>query len=101
MRLLRRNIGWTYLAWGAAIVSGLVLTPVVLSHLGVDEYGVWAFVGSLAAYVALLDLGLSPAFVRFAAEARGRRSAEEIRALASVGLALYGAIGVVATVVGL
>jgi O-antigen/teichoic acid export membrane protein len=100
MRLLRRNIGWTYLAWGAALLSGLVLTPVVVRQLGIDEYGVWAFVGSLAAYVALLDLGLSPAFVRFAAEARGRRSSEEIRALASVGLALYAAIGVVATVLG-
>ena len=101
MRLLRRNIGWTYLSWAATVASGIVLTPVVVRHLGSEEYGVWAFVGSLAAYVALLDLGLSPAFVRFAAEARGRRSAEDLRALASVGLYLYGAIGVLATLVGL
>lgn len=101
MRLLRRNIGWTYLTWGAALLTGLVLTPVVVRQLGVDEYGIWAVAGSLAAFVALLDLGLSPAVVRFAAEARGRGSTDDIRAVASVGLFLYGIIGVLGTIVGL
>ena len=44
---------------------------------------------------------MGPSVVRFGAEYRGRKAPEETNALASTGLAIYGAIGLVTLPVGL
>ena len=101
MRFFRRNALGIYATYGAAIVSGLVVTPIVLHELGTEGFGVWSFIGSITVYLMVLDFGVGPSIIRFAAEARGRRSPEDTNALASVGLALYGVIGAVTLPVGL
>ena len=60
MRLLRRNVVSSYVVYAASILSGLILTPLVVHELGKTEYGVWAFIGSLSVWVRLLDLGVGP-----------------------------------------
>ena len=40
MRLAVRNVGTNYLAYGAAILSGLILTPVTI---GATSAPVWQF----------------------------------------------------------
>ena len=100
MRLLRRNALGVYAVYAASIVSGLVVTPITLHALGDQEFGLWAFIGSITLYLALLDFGLGPSIVRFTAEARGRRAPEETNRLASVALALYAVIGVLTLVAG-
>ena len=101
MRLFRRNALGIYATYGAAIVSGLVVTPIVLHELGTETFGIWSFIGSITVYLMVLDFGVGPSIVRFAAEARGRRSPEDTNALASVGLALYAVIGAATLPVGL
>lgn len=101
MRLFRRNALGIYATYGAAIVSGLVVTPIVLGELGKASFGIWAFIGSITVYLMVLDFGVGPSIVRFAAEARGRRSPDDTNALASVGLALYGVIGAATLALGL
>jgi O-antigen/teichoic acid export membrane protein len=93
MRLFRRNALGLYAVYGAAVVSGLVVTPITLHAIGSGEFGVWKFIGGITIYVSLLDLGVGPSIVRFAAEARGRGSTEDVNVLASVGLAIYAVIG--------
>lgn len=100
MRLFRRNALGIYAVYGAAIVSGLVVTPIVLHELGTETFGIWAFIGSITVYLMVLDFGVGPSIVRFAAEARGQRSPEDTNTLASVGLALYGVIGLVTLPIG-
>ncbi|MBA2461334.1 MAG: oligosaccharide flippase family protein [Actinobacteria bacterium] len=100
MRLVRRNALGIYAVYAAAIVSGLVVTPIVLHTLGEEPFGIWAFIGAVTIYLSVLDLGVGPSIVRFAAEARGRRSTEDTNALASVGLALYGVIGLATLPIG-
>jgi O-antigen/teichoic acid export membrane protein len=94
MRLFRRNALGTYGVYAAAIVSGLVVTPITLHALGDEAFGIWAFVGAITIYLSVLDLGVGPSIIRFAAEARGRQSPEDTNALASTGLTLYAVIGV-------
>jgi membrane protein EpsK len=94
MRLFRRNVLGVYAVYGAAIVSGLVVTPVVLHELGTETFGIWSFIGAVTIYLSALDLGVAPSVVRATAEARGRQTPEEVGALASVALAVYGLIGV-------
>ncbi len=100
MRLFRRNALGIYAVYAASIVSGLVVTPVVLHEIGDVEFGIWSFIGAVTIYLSVLDFGVGPTLVRFAAKARGERSPEETSRLASVGLALYAAIALVTLPVG-
>ena len=101
MRLLRRNALAVYGTYAAAIVSGLVVTPIVVHSVGKSAYGVWTFIGAATIYLSILDFGIGPAIVRFGAEARGRRADDDLNEIASTGLALYGAIGALTLPVGL
>ncbi len=101
MRLFRRNVLGIYAVYAVSIVSGLVVTPVVLHAIGTESFGIWSFIGGVTIYLSVLDLGVGPSIVRFAAEARGRRAPEDTNALASVGLALYAVIAVVTLPLGL
>ena len=101
MRLFRRNALGTYGVYAVSIVSGLVVTPVVLHEIGDTEFGIWSFVGSITIYLSVLDFGVGPSIVRFAAHARGAGSPEETSRLASVGLALYAAIAAISIPVGI
>src|SRR6187401_2063674 len=101
MRFLRRNALGVYAVYAAAIVSGLVVTPVVIHSIGKEAFGIWSFIGSATIFLALLDLGVGPSIVRFGAEARGRGAADDVNEIASAGLALYGAITLVSVPIGL
>ena len=101
MRLFRRNVLGVYAVYAAAIVSGLVVTPILLDSIGDASFGIWSFIGAITIYLSVLDFGVGPTIVRYAAEARGRRAPEDTNALASAGLALYGVIGLVTLPVGL
>ena len=101
MRLLRRNTLGVYAVYAAAIVSGLVVTPVVIHSIGKSAFGVWSFIGSVTIYLSVLDFGVGPSIVRFAAEAHGRSAHDEINEVASTGLAMYAVIGVVTLPIGL
>ena len=57
-------------------------------------------IAGITIFVSLLDLGVGPSIVRFAAEARGRRSEDDMNALASIGLAIYAVIAVITIPVG-
>src|SRR4030081_3196178 len=73
------------LGTGAANVSGalvtIVLTPFLLHRLGAEQYGIWLLALSLtfsSGYLALADLGLPSAAIRFIAEARAIGSLDTI-----------------------
>ena len=100
MRLFRRNALGFYAVYAAAMVSGLVVTPILLDAIGTEAFGIWAFIGGITIYLAVLDIGLGPSVVRFTAEAHGRRDPEEINRVASVALVLYAAIGVLTLAAG-
>ena len=101
MRLAARNIGSNYLAYGASVLSGLVLTPIIINALGKDGYGTWIFIGSVTTMLRLLDFGITPTVIRFTAIHRGRQDPTEIDALASASLAIYLVLGLASLVAGL
>jgi O-antigen/teichoic acid export membrane protein len=101
MRLLRRNALGVYGVYAAAVVSGLVVTPIVVHALGKPAYGAWTFIGAATILLSVLDFGIGPAVVRFGAEARGRGASGDLNEIASTGLALYGVIGLLTLPFGL
>ena len=97
MRLLRRNVILIYGVHAVGLVSGLVVTPIIVAALGTEQFGIWALIGSILGFIGLLDLGIGPSVIRFAAEQRGRDAREETSELASTALAIYLVLALVAT----
>lgn len=73
----------------------ILLTPYLLSRLGVAAYGVWVLVDSLARTVALLDLGFATSFVKHVAENDARGNREGVSGVLSTGLAFYALVSLV------
>ena len=90
-----------YAVYAVAILSGLLVTPIVIHSIGKSAFGVWSFIGSVTIYLSILDFGIGPSIVRFAAEARGRRAEADLNQVASTGLALYALIGALTLPIGL
>jgi O-antigen/teichoic acid export membrane protein len=94
MRLLRRNVVLIYGVYAATLVSGLIVTPIIVGALGTEQFGIWALIGSILGFIGLLDFGIGPSLIRFAAEQRGRGARGETDELTSTALAIYLALAV-------
>jgi O-antigen/teichoic acid export membrane protein len=77
------------------LISGFLLTPFILRHLGATQFGLWALVGSVVAYGTLLDLGIGGAIVKFVAEFTVNRRWDELGGLLTTALYLYSFAGLI------
>ena len=63
------NVGMNWVATAVNMVVPFFLTPFVVRHLGTVQYGLWILAVSTVSYLALLDLGLRSAVIRFVSKA--------------------------------
>jgi len=91
-------LGYVATAIGAVLAFGF--TPIILGHLGTPAYGVYVLAGSFASYLALLDLGMNDATVRYLVAARTLESQREIENTLAIGFLLYAAISVLVLIAG-
>jgi O-antigen/teichoic acid export membrane protein len=64
-----------YIAYPAGM---LLLAPAILNVLGIDCFGVWAMANAVLMTGAILASGFGDANIRSVAQARGRRSSDEL-----------------------
>jgi O-antigen/teichoic acid export membrane protein len=76
-----RNVFMNYAAQGLTALSALVLTPVLLHHLGKSTYGLWVVASGAVAYLELFELGFGGATTKLIAEDAGVRPGEALRTL--------------------
>jgi len=55
----------SYLSMGLNIVIGLFYVPLLLHFLSIEEYGLYQLIGSLVAYLGIMDFGLTSTITRF------------------------------------
>ena len=80
----------------AGVAVSFFLLPFLIHALGDRWYGLWALVGSITSYYALLDLGLTSAVTRFLTQAIAREDETDANAVVVTGLVMFGGIGVIA-----
>ena len=56
--LLTRNILFSLILQGGSIMISLILLPISLNFVSVEEYGIWLTINSILMWTANLDLGL-------------------------------------------
>jgi O-antigen/teichoic acid export membrane protein len=76
-----RNLATSYLQLGVNVVYSLVSIPLILHWLPRAEFGLWAVLVQLMAYISLVDLGVNQAIARFLVDHKDHRSEGEYGAL--------------------
>ena len=62
--MLKRNLVANYAGQAWSAVMGLAFIPVYIHYLGVEAYGLIGLFAVLQAWLALLDMGLTPTLAR-------------------------------------
>jgi O-antigen/teichoic acid export membrane protein len=81
------NVAMNWAATAVNMVVPFFLTPYVVRHLGPLQYGIWILAVSTVSYLALLDLGLRSAVIRFVSKAQAEGKIGE--ASETIGAALW------------
>lgn len=66
--------------------SRLVLTPLILSYITIEEYGLWAYCFVILSYLALTAFGFNNTYIRYTADYRSRGEDEKVNQLISTGI---------------
>ena len=79
----------------AQVATRLVTVPIVIAHLGLGGYGIWAILMTAAAYMRFGSVGIKSAFQKYVAEATGNGNFERTNELLSTGTAAMFCLSVV------
>jgi O-antigen/teichoic acid export membrane protein len=73
-----KNVSSSWLSLGVNVIVSIILTPLILHHLGDSAYGLWALVFSFAGYFNIFDFGLSSAVIRYVSRFNAMRDYEQL-----------------------
>jgi O-antigen/teichoic acid export membrane protein len=88
------NMAWNWTGGLTEAVTAFVLAPLLVRLLGEDDYGYWILLGSVATYMALLDLGVRGSVGRYIAYYRAQGNIVALRGVVRSGLMLSCAAGI-------
>jgi O-antigen/teichoic acid export membrane protein len=83
------------LGQGAFTLLGLVTTPVQLSHLGLEEFGLWVIITGVVSYVTVVDPGFADMITRYGAMAHLKGDRQLAARLCSLATLAWLGVGVV------
>jgi O-antigen/teichoic acid export membrane protein len=90
--------GW--LASSAAIISGVIVTPLLLQSLGPRDYGFWILLQAFVGYAVLSDFGAAHAFSHLFARSRANEDQTLLGAYVRAATRWYGLLAFAALLVG-
>lgn len=77
----------------ASTLIVLAITPLLLHKLGLEAYGVWAFISAIAKYGLVAEFGLGPSITRFVAEYHSKSEIGNVKQTVTFGILFYLAVG--------
>ncbi|WP_455629430.1 oligosaccharide flippase family protein [Megamonas funiformis] len=84
----------------AGLAVGLGYTPVMIRLLGQSEFGLYSLIGSLVAYLSVLDMGLGNTIVRYVSKNHAVGDKKSESELNGLFLTVYSVIGLITLIVG-
>ena len=100
-RGMMTNAAANWLGFVATVAVTFFMSPLLVHELGDRDYGVWALVESVLAYLALFDLGIGAAVVRYVARFQETREDDELDRVFSTSLAIFAGLGLLALAITL
>lgn len=94
-----KNTGILYAKMGITIFISLYSTRLVLSALGVSDFGLFNLVGGLIAMLGFLNGSMASASQRFMSFAQGKGDIEEIEKIFNMSTLLHLSIAVIIVII--
>ena len=66
-----------YITLFLSIVSGILLTPFIVSKLGDSQYGLYTLISALVSYLTIFDMGFNITIVRFVSMFEAKKQERE------------------------
>lgn len=82
-------------------IIGFAVTPIVLSYLGQDEYGIWIIIGSFLGYMGLMDFGITGAVTQLIAKNDNKETMNKINIIVNNSFFLQVIIGFTIILIGI
>jgi O-antigen/teichoic acid export membrane protein len=93
------NSLFNVMSFAVQVAVVFLVSPILVHGLGDDRYGAWTLVNSVIAYMALADLGIGAAVLRYVARFEALRDKEAINRVFSTSLAIFTCAGAVVLLV--
>ncbi len=84
---------FSYAQFGLAIVTGVLLVPMILASVGARAYGLWLASGEILAHAGMIDLGVLGIMPWLVAEADGSSDRDTMRRVLTAGVTVGAATG--------
>lgn len=91
----------SYVALVVNAVTTFTYTPLILSFLSTSEYGVYQLIGSIIAYLGVMDMGLSTTLSRFYVEEKVKEDDSHVENLLAMAAVIYGVLTILSVVAGI
>lgn len=101
MSQLKKGAVLSYLNIVLTNIIGLVLTPFIIKSLGDSEYGLYTLIGSLVAYISILDFGLNNTIVRFVARYKAQNDTKGEENFLASSFFIYSVISTIIVLAGI
>ena len=101
MNQRKAGVVLSYVNMGLQAVIGFVYIPMLLAFLTKEQYGLYQLVGSMIAYIAVMDFGLANTTVRYYSRFRALKDTRGQENLLATMLRLYMGIAVAIILVGI
>jgi O-antigen/teichoic acid export membrane protein len=84
--VVARNASFNFGAKGFSMLSRLMMPPIILSYVTLEEYGIWAACFILVGYLGMSTFGVSNIYVTYIAQYHAKQEFAKINHLLSTGL---------------
>lgn len=88
-----KNSFYSLLGYIFPIIFFILITPILVTRLGLEHYGLYLLINTILLFVALLDFGISSAFIKYLAQAQAENDTEKITKLSKTANFIFLAVG--------
>lgn len=99
-RAVVRSSFFNLIGFGVSVLYMVLLVPLVVRYVGIDQYGLWTLILALTGYVGLVDLGMGTSFVPYIARYASLGSHDDVNKVIRHGLLFYSCLSVLVIGVG-
>lgn len=98
---VRLNIFFKYTNIFFTVVSGILLVPIYLNYLPINQYGAWLTVGSFATWFAVFDPGIANLLIQKVSHSMASNNRQALLGYAVAGIACSSVLAVIVLLFGI
>lgn len=96
---LLRNVSANGLSWTVNVLLGLLMTPLLLSKLGVELFGVYILLTGITGNVGFMSFGMEAGLIKFVSETYAKKEFDKVNQVIDAAFLIYCGGGVLATLI--